>query len=118
MTSIPPLVWNPPNMHEEFKEQFETDPCQLYNQLTAIVSHYCIERDMARSQLVQENQSIDMLEEQITKLCVDFNIARSGHNSAAATSTMTRKKLLAIFDRKNFRILKNIKESVQNYQAS
>ena len=80
------------NTLEEFKVQFEMNPSQLYKKLTAIVRRHRVERDTALSQLVQANQSNDILEGQTTELKVDLNISRAENTSAAAPSTIDAKK--------------------------
>ncbi|KAI0991155.1 hypothetical protein K3495_g17032, partial [Podosphaera aphanis] len=96
MTTPQTSEWAPPASLAEFTAQYNIDHTALYNNLVALfelnkdtATRYRQERDTARSQLGEANQSIDNLEEQTTQLNVDLNIARAGHTQTATTSGAT-----------------------------
>ncbi|KAI0994988.1 hypothetical protein K3495_g13193, partial [Podosphaera aphanis] len=79
MTTPQTSEWAPPASLAEFTAQYNADPTALYNNLVApfelnkdTATRYRQERDTARSQLGEANQSIDNLEEQTTQLNVDL----------------------------------------------
>ncbi|KAI0999995.1 hypothetical protein K3495_g8204 [Podosphaera aphanis] len=71
MTTPQTSKWAPPASLAEFTAQYNIDHTALYNNLVALfepnkdtATRYRQERDTARSQLGEANQSIDNLEEQ------------------------------------------------------
>jgi hypothetical protein len=62
---------------EEFKRQYEVDAADLFNHIAVLVQRIRLERDTARTQLAAANETIDNLEEQVTRLNLDLNIARA-----------------------------------------
>ncbi|KAH0611275.1 uncharacterized protein H6S33_010540 [Morchella sextelata] len=70
-------TWAAPNDVEEFKRQYEVDAADLFNNIAVLVQRIRLERDTSRTQLAATNETIDNLEEQVTRLNLDLNVARA-----------------------------------------
>jgi hypothetical protein len=75
MSTPDPPAWAPPNDVEEFKRQYEVHAASLFNHIPVLVQRIRLERDTARTQLATANETIDNLEEQVTQLNLDLNVA-------------------------------------------
>ncbi|KAH0605312.1 uncharacterized protein H6S33_004534 [Morchella sextelata] len=70
-----PPVPAPPNDVEGFRQQDEADSLELFNNIAALVQLVRFQRDTLHTQFTAGNETIDNLEERITWLNLDLNIA-------------------------------------------
>jgi hypothetical protein len=77
MSTSDPPIWAPPNDVEEFKRQYEVDAADLFNHIAVLVQRIRHERDTTHTQVAAANETIDNLEEQVTQLNLDLNVARA-----------------------------------------
>ncbi|KAH0606496.1 uncharacterized protein H6S33_003330 [Morchella sextelata] len=83
--SIPdPPAWAPSNDVEGFRQQYEADSAELFNNIAALVQRVRFQRDTLHTQCTTANETIDNLEEQVIRLNLDLNVAR-----ATPASTVT-----------------------------
>ncbi|KAH0603989.1 uncharacterized protein H6S33_007020 [Morchella sextelata] len=62
---------------EEFKRQYDVDASDLFNHIAVLIQRIRHERDTTRTQLAAAHETIDNLEEQVTQLNLDLNVARA-----------------------------------------
>ncbi|KAH0603207.1 uncharacterized protein H6S33_008211, partial [Morchella sextelata] len=77
MSTPDPPVWAPPNDVEGFRQMYEADSAELFNNIATLVQCVRFQRDTLHTQLTAANETIDNLEEQITQLNLNLNVARS-----------------------------------------
>jgi hypothetical protein len=83
MSTPDPATWAPPNDIEEFKRQYEVDAADLFNHIAVLVQRIRHERDTTRAQLAAAHETINKLEEQVTQLNLDLNVARASPTPTA-----------------------------------
>ncbi|KAH0608775.1 uncharacterized protein H6S33_001003 [Morchella sextelata] len=84
MSTPDPPTWAPPNDVEEFKRQYEVDAADLFNNIAILVQRIRLQRDTFSTQLATANETIDNLEEQVTQLNLDLNVACAAPAPAAS----------------------------------
>ncbi|KAH0606068.1 uncharacterized protein H6S33_004525 [Morchella sextelata] len=84
MSTPDPPTWAPPNDVEEFKRQYEVDAAGLFNNIAVLVQRIRLQRDTLNTQLTAANETIDNLEEQVTQLNLNLNVARAAPAPAAS----------------------------------
>lgn len=94
--------WTSPLSLEAFKQQYEQNSAELYAYYNAHIARYRAERDTAQKQLATSNEAIDSLEEQVTQLNLNLNIARAGHTSAIPSSTSNEQNTASSFRSEKF----------------
>ncbi|KAH0608327.1 uncharacterized protein H6S33_001461 [Morchella sextelata] len=77
MSTPDPTVWAAPNDVEGFRQMYEADSTELFNNIATLVQHVGFQRDTLHTQLTAANETIDNLEGQINRLNLDLNIARA-----------------------------------------
>lgn len=94
--------WVPPQSVEEFTERVNQNAAGLLQQISSVVNRYLSERNDARSQLNTQQQTIFSLEEQITQLNLDLNIARAGHKTLAPSNIQPDSTTNSVFRSERF----------------
>ncbi|KAH0609663.1 uncharacterized protein H6S33_013149 [Morchella sextelata] len=77
MSTPDPPVWAAPNDVEAFRQMYEADSTELFDNIATLVQRVRLQRDTLHAQLTAANETIDNLEEQINRLNLDLNVARA-----------------------------------------
>jgi hypothetical protein len=88
--STPDLpTWVSPNDIEEFKPQYKNDAAALFDHIAVLVQRIRHERDTSHTQFAAAHEIIDNLEEQVTQLNLDLNVARATPASTVPVPIVT-----------------------------